>query len=764
MRRLRACLVPALLGLTAVAAPPLRGQETAGGAARAPTGDPPPAIAQGVDLANDDPKVLSVAFEGVKSVDQEDLRHTLATIPTRCRTIFYKPICLFSNSPTVKEEHHVDPTQLRRDVLRIRVFYFQRGYRDTDASASVTPQGDGVKVTFTVEEGPPTVVTATTVRQTDSVLAPSAVKSVGLPRQGDRLDLIRLDSARLKLRDQLWDKAYADASVQDTTRVDDAANTATVEVTVVPGRRTTIDTVDVRGNESVSDATIRRILDLGEGDLYKRTGVLAAERRLYGSELFRQVFVHVPDQPDSAKRVVVEVREAPPRAVKLGAGFNTVAFGQVEANYTLYNWVGGGRRLDLRATVGNLGAPQLYGKSIFGSAVPNGVTGGVEAGYLSPTWQGSAQVTQPGFLGNRNTLSLGLFGQRRSVPGIVIEKGYGATASFTRRLADGFPASLSYSFEETSVDAGGVYFCANFGVCRQPTIALLSERRKLSPLILSGHIDRTDDALEPTRGWVADLSAEHASAFTFSDFHYNRIEANGARYFHLGRGTLATRIRVGGVRPLRSTSVAAGQEGAGNGPVLHPRKRFYAGGASSVRGYAENQLGPRILTIAPSFLLAGDSTTAGTCTAAQIALGTCDPSAVASSHFQPRPLGGNSVLEGSVEYRWPVMAHILVALFVDAARVGPPGGGLDVGSHAAVTPGFGVRYLSPVGPIRIDLGIRPQITETLPVITQVTGTDGVRRLVRLDTPKRYDPVGAAGGGFRGFLSRLQLHLAIGEAF
>ena len=82
----------------------------------------------------------------------------------------------------------------------------------------------------------------------------------------------------------------------------------------------------------------------------------------------------------------------------------------------------------------------------------------------------------------------------------------------------------------------------------------------------------------------------------------------------------------------------------------------------------------------------------------------------------------------------------------------------------AVTPGFGARWTSPVGPVRIDLGIRPLVVEELAVVTEVTGEDGVPRLVRLDTPRRYDPLEDTRGFFGQVLGRHVLHLSIGEAF
>jgi outer membrane protein assembly factor BamA len=234
-----------------------------------------------------------------------------------------------------------------------------------------------------------------------------------------------------------------------------------------------------------------------------------------------------------------------------------------------------------------------------------------------------------------------------------------------------------------------------------------------------------------------------------------------SRYISVGSGVLAGRIRAGWIRPLESTSEAVGLGEGGDG-ILHPRKRFYAGGSRSVRGYSENQLGPRVLTIAPDNL-----EDAGGVEACVTGGEACDLGAISSDDFQPRPVGGTRLLEGSLEYRFPLWKEIGGAIFIDAATVGAGARGGELGvtdRKSAVTPGFGIRYASPVGPIRVDLGIKPTLREELPVITEITADDGSRRIVELGETKTYDPLADSDGWFRQVLDRLTLHLSIGEAF
>ncbi|MEO5510978.1 MAG: BamA/TamA family outer membrane protein, partial [Longimicrobiales bacterium] len=430
--------------------------------------------------------------------------------------------------------------------------------------------------------------------------------------------------------------------------------------------------------------------------------------------------------------------------------------------HTRYNWFGGARRLDVRGAAGNLFGKQLYGKSIFGSSVPEGVDGEVDNRFLSPTWEVGATLNEPFVLNARASLSFGLSTHRRSVPGIVIDRGYSANTAFTWRFANHIDGSVIYQYERNRVEAGDLYFCINFGVCALNTIGALRSAHSLSPLTLRGFAERADDPLAPTRGYNALIELEHSSAITASDFRYNRLAAEFSKYLPRGRSVIALHVRGGIVRPSESSAGAIGINVADNS-ILHPRKRFYGGGARSVRGFGENQLGPRVLTIDPLKLTSPSDSSITPCTIADLEDGTCDPNIAASTDFVPRPLGGNALLEGSIEYRLPLTQNMKAAFFVDAGTVRGKRLNQPPGSGSGITPGFGIRYSSPIGPVRLDLGIRPGGNEELPVVTQVHDSANTFRLVQLKTAKKYDPF--EGSGFLHKLtSRLQLHLAIGEAW
>ncbi len=734
-------------------------------------------------------EVRDLKLRGVRSVDAGELRRSLATQPSACRSLLLRPFCLLTKSRYVFERRELERAELERDVLRTLVFYFKRGYRDAEVDTSITAVGDNaVRVMLTVREGPPTLLTASIVDDSARVV-PSLDSARELrPRTGELLNLLAIDSTVIRLRERLWERGFADADIRATTTVDSAANTGTLRIDVDPRRTITIGHIAVEGEERISESTIRRSLFVAPGDVFRLSSIGRSQRALYESSLFRSARIDTLPRPnghaDTVMALVVHVKEAPQREARTSVGFTTADFVQAEGRFTHNYLFNGPRRFDLSLTVGNLLAQQLT-KSAFFVDFTNIARDDDNLGrYYAPTYQASADLRQRWFGSARNTLGAGMFTHRRSSPGVFVDRGYGASASFTRELAARTPLSAIYRFEISRVEAGDVYFCVNFGVCDGLTISALRGGQRLSPLATTLLYDRTNAPFSPTRGLRASAEAEHASSFTASNFRYNRAVAEIAGFYPLKfRGTIgAARLRAGWVGPLSSTADAVGILTNGNdltsSQILHPRKRFYAGGSQSVRGFGENQLGPRVLTIDPD-VLRGRTVTDGAVSyacAPSVPITQCSVNAphLRDRDFQVRPLGGTTLLEGSVELRIPVWGALVGAVFVDGAILGEASLGSITTGSAAVTPGFGVRYESPVGPIRVDLGLRPTLRRAIPVISQVTDSTGQRTLVRLGAATECE-AGASGcrtfpdpeerkSTFRRIVNRLTLHLSIGQAF
>lgn len=711
------------------------------------------------------PEVRKLRILGVQQVDKTDLSKSISTRPSRCRNFLYELFCLFSRSPTFVEKFYLDREELRRDVLRIKVYYWKRGFRETEVDTSVTRNGDGVTVTFGVHEGPPTIVTALRIDYDTALISPKRLRRLTTLEPNEPLNLLTLDSMRLGFQSELWNKGYADAIVDTAISVNEEQRRAAVFLRVFPNWPTKVGDIVVRGNRRVDTQTILNTLLVKPGAPYRRDDVLESQRSLYESQLFRLASI-LPPTGDSIKNLEVQVVEAPLREAHVGGGATSSDFGSIEGRYTSYNLFGGARRLDVSASLSNLGAYSLNGKFPFRDVL-NTVPGAFadERAFLQPTWSASVDLRQPSFLRRpQNQASIGLFAHRTSQPGVYIDRGYGGAVTFTRQITMRAPASLNYRLEMSRVEAGDIYFCVNYGVCDTTTIGTLRSHQRLSPVSVTAFVDRSDQPFNPTRGYVARLDMEYASRFTISDYQYNRAFLDAAAYWHpSGRlSVLAGHLRIGYVHPLGTTH---------GDTVIHPRKRFYSGGSMSVRGYGENQLGPRVLTIDPDSLRFGVDKKTGQITvtcAPVVPITQCDPNVAGKdSRFQPRPVGGTSLLEGSVEFRFPLQAPKLFgAVFVDGGIVGESRLGSFgavrnladlIGVTAAITPGFGVRYSSPVGPIRVDFGYQPPLTEDLIVITNET-RNGQQVLVPLDQTRRF------GLDRKTLLSRLVLHFSIGQAY
>ena len=171
----------------------------------------------------------------------------------------------------------------------------------------------------------------------------------------------------------------------------------------------------------------------------------------------------------------------------------------------------------------------------------------------------------------------------------------------------------------------------------------------------SARVDRADSVLDPRKGWRAEARVQPSYAFGGGDSQYVRTSAQVRGYLPLdedGKYVIAGRLRGGNVFGASAADIPTDD-------------RFYAGGGGSVRGYGYQAIGPR------------------------------------SSDNDP--LGGKALLEGSIEARFKVRRKIGAVAFVDAGSVSsseqPELSDVQIGA------GVGVRYATPVGPIRFDVAV-----------------------------------------------------------
>ena len=165
----------------------------------------PPAA--GSPAAAKNPEVVNLTIKGVKVVRRDELGTNIYTTASYCNSFILKPFCWISKSKSFYTRKYLDHKELERDVLRIRIYYWKRGYRETEVDTAVVARGHNqVGVTFLIKEGPPTTVSNVIVRQATPILSKREIdRRVVLGNNGP-LNLIRLDSSRVFLQQSLFDK------------------------------------------------------------------------------------------------------------------------------------------------------------------------------------------------------------------------------------------------------------------------------------------------------------------------------------------------------------------------------------------------------------------------------------------------------------------------------------------------------------------------------------------------------------------------------
>ena len=711
------------------------------------------------------PVVRKILVEGNEAFSDKEIRRAIATTSSGCKSVFLAPLCWIGLEP-FKRTARLNPRELKTDVARVRIFYFRRGYRDTKVDTTLLRDDGHVEVTFTIEEGEPVIVRSLEVRGLEGIEDADKIASGVALKPGQPFSELDLTLSRGQIERDLGNRGYAEAVVLVEANLPASdPHGARVVLRAVPGRRYTIGEIEVEGTVDLDPDDVKRLLGFRSNDLYRLDEIVRSRRNLYSMALFDYVDISAtPSAFDSTVAVRVQVNEAKLRGVQFGAGISTTECVELQAGWANRDFLGGTRKLEINAFLSNIATDRRARQFPCTQA---GVPLDVERHevFNRVNWLLRVDFRQPWFLGTENWLHLGLFTQRQSLPAVYARTAIGGNIRFSREIALGTALTASYrpaldKLEEGSAD---FLFCANFLICDPDDIAVLEEARWLAPITITLARNRTDVVLNPTRGYRLTLEAETASRFTGSEWAYYRAAGEVAWYQLLDRETvLALRLRGGLLRP-----VGSGIEGldlpAGSEPLTHPLKRQYAGGAFTVRGFGENLLGPKVL-------LARRDDMPG-CEGAEVTEENtlvCDPntSGLTSDRAIPRAVGGENSIVVNMELRVPLGSELWRGVvFVDVGRVWTSGGEVPEAERFAWSPGLGIRYMSPVGPLRLDIGYNTSGTRFFPVVTEIT-KDGESNIVQLGNqqnepiPFKYDPFSGSGE----FFNRLQLHFAIGHAF
>jgi outer membrane protein insertion porin family len=579
---------------------------------------------------------------------------------------------------------------LNSDVRGIENLYQANGFEQVKVTTEVEDNFRGKKndlaVTLKVDEGPQTLVGDFHVvgnkAFSEEKLAPymNTAKS-------QLFSEFNISQDRESILNYYFNRGFPNATFEASAKpIVDEPNRMDVTFTIHEGKQVFVDNVLVSGLNFTRPLAVQRELQMKAGDPLSQVDMLKTQQQLYDLGIFSQVDTAVqnPAGIEPAKNVLVQVQEAKRYTFNYGGGFEF-----------------------------QTGQPQVGG-----GGSPQGTTG------ISPLV--SLQITRLNFRGRDHTITfdsrVGSLQQRGLISyeaprwfnspawklslTALYDNSVDVTTFTSQRLEGIFQAaqiiskasSMDYRFTYRRVKASNIAISTDL-------IPILSLPVRVGGPGFAYIRNTRDNDLETTKGTYNTIDASVASSYFGSQADFSRILVQNSTYYAFGKNrptekkfVLARSVRIG-VENLFGNTIIPEPGGTcpSTGPIncLPLAERFFSGGGNSDRGFGLNQAGPR------------------------------DP-------LTGFPLGGSALFLNNVELRFPpatlpfVQNNMSFAIFHDAGNVFTDGTDMyhsllrwhqDVRtceqastalhcsynyiSHAV---GLGVRYKTPVGPIRFDFG------------------------------------------------------------
>ena len=683
--------------------------------------------------------VHSLAIRGSEHMDEEALKVCLAT-QARERTGLMLgaagdpecgvppfdasrlPIALWAWPWT--EWPLYDEAVFDRDLSRIQRWYRARGFYAARITSVQRQRDDATRtidLAVDLVEGEPILVEKIELRgieALDAGLRHRVERAVALQVNG-RFDEWNYDESKRAIIETVRDASYAQASVEGQALVDPKRRRARLVFSVALGRRFRFGKVAIEGQTNFPTRPISGAAEIIAGSPFSVSALQDAKRAIY--ELGPFASVDVQEQPHADGTVDILIKVVPGRRMRtsIGVGMQvgsdptlvpTDVTGDSLVQWDLHllgkvehrNFLGGMRRISIEDR------PRLIFDKPFPSA------GAPKLGNLL-----IVDFRQPAFIEARTSFVATARWDRGLDP-------YGANFLRSDILAGTGPERSFFDGKlriSTTVNVN--VFLPDHVTQSDPPPKVLPNyypNYLATYMQYSAVLDLRDNPRQPRRGAYFGLNVQQAGYFLPSDWDYVRITPDLRGYLPLPLGmVLAARARLG-IMEITSSQISVSATNDPYGFVqrlrdLGPlRQRLRGGGNNSVRGYAPNTLGD------------------------VFELGNRLDS------------GGRRQWEASLELRAPITSSFGVVLFMDAGDVSQ--GKSFRFQDPQTTLGFGLRYKTIIGPVRVDAGFAPA---------------GLQRLGASDDRwrKAYDVNGDSLAHFPEshlFGTNGAFHFTIGEAF
>ncbi|MFI5307818.1 MAG: autotransporter assembly complex family protein [Polyangiales bacterium] len=576
-------------------------------------------------------------------------------------------------------------TAFERDIDRIERFYVARGYygaKVTSTQLSRDEDGRTIKLEITVNEGEPVLIVRISVigvHGLDPGLERAVYRAIEL-HLGEPFDETFYERSKRAVLEALQDASYAKAKVSGKVQVDAQQKLARVELTLDPGPRCTFGDLGVEGNRKLPERPILAAAGIKRGAPFSLSALRDARYAINALGPFASVDL---EQHPRAKDPVVDVliRVVPARMFRFGVGVgmdsgnffsqetDLGATGDSFAQWDVHllgriehrNFLGGMRKLRV----------EDHPRLVFDQPFPG--TAHVKPGNLL-----TAELRQPAFIESRTTLVARARWDRGLDP-------YGGR--FMRHMVVAGLGPERYFFQGKLLVSSSINSDVFLPDRQDPY-----PNYELTYMYHVARIDLRDDPRNTHRGSLFTFGVQHAGYFLPSAWNYVRLTQDSRGYIRLplglvlaGRGRLGfmavthTRIKVPDKPPTTEDEMKRDtflKDLAELGPLSH---RLRGGGHNSVRGYAPNTLG--------------------------------DAEVINYEGADRLISGGLRQWEASLELRIPVTQSFGSVLFVDAGDVSR--GTSYRFNYPQTSFGLGLRYLTIVGPLRLDAALAPSSMQVI---------------------------------------------------
>ena len=665
----------------------------------------------------------------------------------------------------------LDSLELRRDALRLAVLHRQMGWFQASVAPQLERRANGIRVSFLITAG------------TEAVL--DTIHITGLPEplpgrrpfdgplrllEGKRFDRTRMDSTMDRVLMRLRDAGYARATRPRTTvSIDTASAKATLTLAFAPGPVMTINRIQVDiqplrdGRPRLDSADVARLVSIQSGDRFRESAILDAQRALYRSEAFQLVVIDTLTPMSGARDSMLDLRvgvaEARTRAARVGLGWATQDCIRTQGRITDRGFLGVGRRVELsaRASKIGVGAPTDVAPALCSGALRLDPFSEKLNYYVGSTFSNT------GLFGWPVQPVLTVYSERRGEPFAYLrETTVGALVELSQQFTTRTAGTAGFQFENGKTITDPAVSCARFGQCRPEDFVLALFGRSVGILSTSASHDRTNDAVNPSRGWRirGDVRMGNTSSPLVKSLTFYRGTGEASTYFRFAGGTVGTRVQV-------SRACAPGAELVDGSPLIPQQERLFAGGQNSVRGYQQNLLGPSV------YVVSGDNVIDTVGVAGERVVVVKE----GARFDRAVPRGGTAMVVANIEWRRGfrfVAEQLQFAAFLDAGNVWEAQSEGFLWGNLRATPGVGLRVSTPLGPFRVDVGYRPYEARAGRALFFTSGdsngTTGeilcasprnvkLRAINVFDCPSTFQP--ATGSSI---LSRLTFHFGLGQAF